>query len=197
MNSETLCVAIFTVTVWGSICTSSILYKKAFISLNEISLVFHTYIMQADLSDFSLFHMSNKDNIQQQATQGAYEWSVKQRIPHRLMTNPQRIPHRIMTNQQRIPHRNMTNLWLVHATCREMWCVMFMISTKGVYTWVCIYNEVRSSKQCQAGRKNKQWKIYQMCIGAIHLAIHVDIFIDQFPFMWRWYMYQYLSRLQL
>lgn len=66
--------------------------------------------MQADLSDFPLFHMSNKDNIQQQATQGAYEWSVKQRIPHRLMTNPQRIPHRIMTNQQRIPHRNMTNL---------------------------------------------------------------------------------------
>lgn len=146
MNSETLCVAIFTVTVWGSICTSSILNKKAFINLNEVSLVFHTYIMQADLSDFSLFHMSNKDNIQQQATQGAYEWSVKQRIPHCLMTNPQRIPHRIMTNQQRIPHRNMTNLWLVHATCREMWCVMFMISTKGVYTWVCIYNEVRSSK---------------------------------------------------
>lgn len=134
MNSETLCVAIFTVTVWGSICTSSILYKKAFISLNEVSLVFHTYIMQADLPDFPLFYMSNKDNIQQQTTQGAYEWSVKQRIPHRIMTNPQRIPHRIMTNpqriphrimtnQQRIPHRNMTNLWLVHATCREMWCV--------------------------------------------------------------------------
>lgn len=33
--------------------------------------------MQADLSDFSLFHMSNKDNIQQQATQGSL-WMVSQ-----------------------------------------------------------------------------------------------------------------------